>query len=1795
MKAATGNSTVVSISTADLSNQQISQIRIWSTQPETIKLIKGAIQRLGLPNVKEMDDAFRIFLRPARVEIQPDSQLLESFKAAWKTATGNELIFEAEEEDAEPKQQEDVFDIDDVNLEEFVADAGSTEVFDQFTRDRYLVLEEEQKKVGMSQEDFNEVLKFPRIQKELKHLKSTLLTSDYLFLDPVGFKINSTAWKVILKAWQEWKEDEETGWGLERNEPTVKETQENFIVAPASVKLISLDLGTLTNEQVQQWFTDSKVKSIVASTREQFNIPSSDRLIKWDASARNLEILDDELLLDHFDSYRSKVEGVVVDEVNPPWSETQFKKQKVDTSHVTVKEIKEWLKSDIFKAAVSKVKEKYNLPVDVKDDLLFTFKQTGKELELVPDLKDLFDKRFPDLTEVKPGKLNKKEFNIWAEGQNSSKHILHLRDKSGIQEVRYHNFAHKGRKYQLHPCLIADFEAFKEKHRIESWCAWISDDYHPAIPDLIALTRSEIVREMKAKDLLCLETCPDFLEEVKHYILDNHENLGYSLNGKAYKESDGVTWVHPAIAEAYLESLKPKTEEKEEEERDLVQTEKNETEIPQLTNCKPKVTKESELSKKDLKQLFSDVPKYYQPLVEEYEDYTRIEILELGEEALELITTEEYRAEFVRYIRACQKKLVQSLIEKGQNPRIDSNGVLWMHPSLANLFLDSKEPSIEVTKLEVTPVESDHKEVTSHETNSSKIVLFKDDIIEGEAIEVEEPTRQQITDGINKRFYSSYVKNRFNLPTVGDFPMVDLDPSYHSLFTKYIVNKERMDYLHAIAVAEGVQSVAVIKGSVVDQISLHHKIFDDFLKWGRAELKKINCWDLDSVTEGDNLVTRTLFCEYAVTSEALALRQKLAKAYNLEPEYMLLSINKKTGMREEMTNWESVKSLDYSVHIPHEVKKQFILWLEGRKEVTHQSLIKLLETSGLTRQQFIDFEKCAKGQQALGEVVAKHGIEPEEVFNWIDRNNPLVHLDYCDRFVNWAKDSVKVLDSYYYLVDLMETFDIVDTHFQQFNSTEEAIKLRRQIFGDNGIEAVTYEGDEAKLHQDYRDLFVNWIKSFPAPTDLSEKPADYQSEISPETQSEPVIDSGAIVVDITPKTQSQSMVDRDTKAAELSCETQSQSMIDRDTKATEVSRRQFTIFESIGEAEPSSGGSKSSSETFRKIDNLSPQYYLPMKELCSVVNDKLKEMGSSAIATVRSINEAMAYLGWHSRKDKKWVPCQGHESKRLGNRIHVKVVEPLAKELSIVYLTAKELLEQTKAVTGRQDISQAALGKLLVAQSMQSRQDSPTGKYKIWVPGTAAIAKDGTVWVKAKSSKVVYHPELVDHLNDNNLLSFDVKKKKVTKSRSKNSPSLLSHSLGILDDLFSKSLNLSTCCLETAEFLVGQLNPQAMETTSYPVKVLTDQPEINRIPPNHFLPLSPESRSTHVLPKSEQEFVAWLQTDESRSLFSAIAAQMGVDNKTVYFDHLAKSESEKWWVDPIVLSAFDSWEEHKRKSYDLSYGRIQLSSWSKKDTAIVHDDNDLTDTEFWSESALELPLGYKPWIDEWLQDENEWEKVCNIINKLEVKTFIRDEDLCEESKAELEARGHCRVRKEDKEGSGVLTNHLLQFDHAYFGENKRDPDQKKIVIIPPLLNAFDEYCKDIAVLAVEDNGLYSNKLYPQVPFKVNYKHTQGKEGEDSGKKYSPDYSFVEWLNSKECEKRAEFGYEEDEEYRYMHKSHYTFDLSSGLVFTTTFDRDDYRNWAKNNGFTPQKPEGSEVKTWIDYYYEEQRKRNASST
>ncbi|NEP23721.1 hypothetical protein [Moorena sp. SIO3I6] len=664
-------------------------------------------------------------------------------------------------------------------------------------------------------------------------------------------------------------------------------------------------------------------------------------------------------------------------------------------------------------------------------------------------------------------------------------------------------------------------------------------------------------------------------------------------------------------------------------------------------------------------------------------------------------------------------------------------------------------------------------------------------------------------------------------------------------------------------------------------------------------------------------------------------------------------------------------------------------------EPTFVRLNEVLQQHSLTRGQFLDFVKSDKGTKSQSAIATNLGIEPSDVVNWIDRNNPFVCQEYCNTFVVWAEAAAKTIQRRYWdLEDLTATFFLSDGEFEQFNGLKSSVALRKQIIGTEGIEAVVHYGDKAKLHPDYRNAFVKWIKD-PWPdmpghylliqehfeiawskaeyiesheellTEMEQEGEPGETILARARTSKPSMEliqefteyceaeAGETLEALTKKgaftygwkdglfwchprlhkrfdrqydqAASMSLLEsvkecsqdlgrflnylstdvamekaewiaegwglEMTEVLDLSdpddprvdghlfdyflmmarrednplpdyipyhqvlrdagvtfevllgfeCDFLSRTKLNREAekyglRADDLIRRKQTdtgeesvkeyhpafvkVFREIvlGEGEEEDSLSKVArqevakkaselnprmfesatdvtlqarsdlvSRTFERATDVTPTLelktdtpditlevssvsdgppepidkldkkvnskdYLSVRQICEVVNDLLRDKGSSFQAKARDINQALVELGYQKREGRKWSVLPAGRHLRRGNQWLNTVCNELAQRLSVIYLTAKELLEKIKTSLGLTDISVNMLSKVLVELGLQQRLESTSESektYKYWGIGQGATSEDGTELVKACGTRrVVYHPDCVDLLTN---------------------------------------------------------------------------------------------------------------------------------------------------------------------------------------------------------------------------------------------------------------------------------------------------------------------------------------------------------------------------------------------------------------------------------------------------------------
>ena len=156
---------------------------------------------------------------------------------------------------------------------------------------------------------------------------------------------------------------------------------------------------------------------------------------------------------------------------------------------------------------------------------------------------------------------------------------------------------------------------------------------------------------------------------------------------------------------------------------------------------------------------------------------------------------------------------------------------------------------------------------------------------------------------------------------------------------------------------------------------------------------------------------------------------------------------------------------------------------------------------------------------------------------------------------------------------------------------------------------------------------------------------------------------------------------------------------------------------------------------------------------------------------------------------------------------HNSLIEAVANELSVVYLTAKQLRSLVLEKLERTDITPNVLSAALAKMELQERVE--VGNYRKWVPGIEAITKDGIELVRAVGSKVAYHPRVVNILVDNSSSFVASLRNKVTKDDTKFSTE--SFGLRFAIATLGKTAELGELLIQSLEAVAEQLKPQSQQ------------------------------------------------------------------------------------------------------------------------------------------------------------------------------------------------------------------------------------------------------------------------------------------------------------------------------------------------------------------------------------------------
>ncbi|NEP52501.1 MAG: hypothetical protein F6K65_28355 [Moorea sp. SIO3C2] len=175
-------------------------------------------------------------------------------------------------------------------------------------------------------------------------------------------------------------------------------------------------------------------------------------------------------------------------------------------------------------------------------------------------------------------------------------------------------------------------------------------------------------------------------------------------------------------------------------------------------------------------------------------------------------------------------------------------------------------------------------------------------------------------------------------------------------------------------------------------------------------------------------------------------------------------------------------------------------------------------------------------------------------------------------------------------------------------------------------------------------------------------------------------------------------------------------------------------------------------------------YFINVKELCRITQEKIQEVGSTVKINVRLVNQTLVEFGYQERVDGFWIATKEGKRFRRGNRWDVALVDDLVKELSVEYLTPAQVKEELKHRTGLGNITTNMLNKALVQLEYQKRVEAKKG-YKYWQGTEDAYAQKK---VKKRGVKLLWHPDVIDELIDKCDFSVKPKRRKKMESASKN-------------------------------------------------------------------------------------------------------------------------------------------------------------------------------------------------------------------------------------------------------------------------------------------------------------------------------------------------------------------------------------------------------------------------------------------
>ncbi|NEP69002.1 hypothetical protein [Moorena sp. SIO3A5] len=1267
------------------------------------------------------------------------------------------------------------------------------------------------------------------------------------------------------------------------------------------------------------------------------------------------------------------------------------------------------------------------------------------------------------------------------------------------------------KELKLHPDMVLVFETFRklELERLANPVVEIPsldevpDGYHPVHPGLLKYNKEAIALVLEngklPPEVLIAADDREFLREFDAFF-NTPEKARWVWEMKKQKikpwETDlntNAKWCHPDLAAAFLDEVKLDSELDLDSDSDsdsdsgsgsvLVSTpdpdptpspEGSSEELPEeppekTTLLESTLEPSAEPEESVITPFFPEVPDHYHPVSEEYLS-EKVQVLrdhiKNGKLTKAAIATDStFRRKFKAIVRDSHRELLNELIQAGEKPYITGGKTLWCHPRLAKAFQNPMPQKDEPSDTDTSVISGELQPIEEQSDNSDTPEPPEDEVIEAEVVDCQDTKRLKEIGAFyaEKRLEREYNKDHSAglLPKSGNFPLIPV--TNQPLFSDYACSPEGCQQIRRTAMFEHVTISAVLVGSLKEGFSIHPAIATYFAEWTAEEFQ---------------------------AKDPNSIRPLLAAGQSPEP-----------GTEEIEAVTESVK-------------------------VQYIDIEDILgDHKDISRELLCDYSVTKEGRKLQLDIAGTDGIRPEEVLlctrkndgfreqfaNWDNVLSPgytvQLHPTFCDHFVEWVKQQLtqpQPTEQFSTIQNIRQDYRLLREYlpdpcfnvpeFVGFMSSSEGLDCEREIADSEGID------------------IGEVIQFLPNGSGESTNDGTLFSKIYDQTLDvyvHPVLCDHFLEWVNTPKNPPtfEEVEERDTMLAKARKDGEKLAEKDiQDVISKSDSTRKYL-------EDLISGNSDEDGVL------VPDHYFVSLKQLREIVQDKVKELGSAAVVTVRAINLTLAEWKYQRREGNKWKVLPDGSKFRRGNQWDVAIVDDLAKELSVVYLTTKELQGKVKNALALESVTPNMISSGLAKLGYQTRGESDKG-YKTWFPSDTAIA---TKKCKKKGGRLVWHPDVVDDLVANPLFfTKPGKAKKITKSRGENNI-LAAIALSLLVNLVG--------CPEAPQMAVEPL--VEIKVSAKP----TIPPDI----PSHYIPLIPNyldkvrsdinSEVTLTSDKKlENIFTRWLECPQSKFIFEAIAHQMGVSLNQAYTDCIIKDNSGIWWLHPGVMRPFKLWAapslwNDSSTGVQVSSGR-KLKPWAKDDTLPFISSFDLDPENFEYLDGYvfeELPVRlYGHLLGDWLNDNFEG-NLEKIVEQYPSKLQWRDD--------------------EDPDGKPTISNCVSRFGCGL----DRYQKYERTEILPPFLKDFSEWC-DVAILRVETSPV-DKEIFARTREKLD-------DGEP--------FPIRDWLAFDKENSAMPQDFEENE-----NRFSFTIDEGGEYVWLTDYNLKYYK-WWKEEQVSPEK-------------------------